>query len=231
MLADARKMLDELGSKNAPEQTGLPGDVASESARVYLAAGNASAAVESARVAVARLPTTDEAHERARAWLALTRALRASGQADSARDQTSEFTRWATTHATMPSVTLFAALADAEQARAAGDRDREYKSYETALGDAERWGVPADLVAVAVSYGSSLIADGQLERASTLSGRVARWADRDFDCALLQANLYHALGQRATWQSALDRARGLAGERAIPAALQDPPKVPAIGAS
>ena len=58
----------------------------------------------------------------------------------------------------MPSVTLFAALAAAEQARAEGRRADEYKSYALALGDAERWAVPADLAAVAVSYGNSLIA-------------------------------------------------------------------------
>ena len=62
-------------------------------------------------------------------------------------------------------------------------------------------------------------------------GRVARWADRDFDCALLQAGLYHALGQRATWQTALARARSLAGERTIPASLQNPPAPVAIRAS
>jgi Flp pilus assembly protein TadD len=84
--------------------------------------------------------------------------------------------------------------------------------------------VPADLAVVAVSYGNTLIASGDFERASAVIGRVARWADRDFDCALLQARLYHALGQRSTWQSALERARALAGERAIPTALQTPPE-------
>jgi Flp pilus assembly protein TadD len=123
----------------------------------------------------------------------------------------------------MPSVTLFAALAAAEQARAEGRRQDQYRSYSLALTDAERWAVPADLATVAVSYGESLIADADFERASAVIGRVARWADRDFDCALLQAGLYHALGQRTTWQTALARARSLAGERAIPAALQDPP--------
>jgi DNA-binding winged helix-turn-helix (wHTH) protein/tetratricopeptide (TPR) repeat protein len=222
-LTDARSLLEELGHAVSPEATGLPGDVASESARVYLAAGDAQAAMESARIAVTRLPTVDEARERARAWLTWTRALRAAGRANDARDQVAEFTRWAATHDAMPSVTLFAALAAAEQARAEGRRQDEYRSYALALGDAERWAVPADLAAVAVSYGGSLIADSDFERASAVIGRVARWADRDFDCALLQAGLYHALGQRATWQTALARARSLAGERAIPAALQDPP--------
>jgi DNA-binding winged helix-turn-helix (wHTH) protein/tetratricopeptide (TPR) repeat protein len=231
-LADARSLLDELGRATPTEQqTGLPGDVASESARLYLAAGNAQAAAESARLAVARLPTVDEARERARAWLTLSRALRAAGRDEDARDQVAEFLRWAATHSQMPSVTLFAALASAEQAAAERRREDAYKSYDTALGDAERWAVPADLAAVAISYAGSLIADSELERASAVTGRVARWAERDFDCALLQARLYHALGQPATWQTALGRARALAGERLIPALLTSPPAAPAVGAS
>jgi DNA-binding winged helix-turn-helix (wHTH) protein/tetratricopeptide (TPR) repeat protein len=229
-LTDARNLLDELARAARPEQTGLPGDVASESARVYLEAGDAAAAIESARAAVDRLPTIDEARERSRAWLTWTRALRAAGRADDARDQVAAFAHWAATHDAMPSVTLFAALAAAEQARAEGRHQDEARSYALALADAERWAVPADLAAVAVSYASSLIAESDFERASAVTGRVARWADRDFDCALLQAGLYHALGQRSTWQVALARARALAGERPIPHALLDPP-VAQLGAS
>jgi tetratricopeptide (TPR) repeat protein len=229
-LAESRKLLDELGRKDSPEQTGLPGDVASESARVYLAIGDAAAAIDSARVAVQRLPTIDEARERARAWLTLTRALRAAGKTAEADGQVAEFSRWADTHGSMPSVTLFASLATAEQAQAERRRDDAARGFATALGDAERWAVPADLAAVAVSYGSSLIAEADFEHASAVIGRVARWADRDFDCALLQARLYHALGQRPTWQAALARARALAGERVIPMVLQAPPLTP-VGAS
>src|SRR6185312_11318912 len=104
-----------LGSASPPEATGLPGDIASESARMHLAAGDAGAAAESARIAVARLPTIDEARERARAWLTWTRALRMADRADDARTEVDALSQWAATHATMPSVTLFAALASAEQ--------------------------------------------------------------------------------------------------------------------
>jgi DNA-binding winged helix-turn-helix (wHTH) protein/tetratricopeptide (TPR) repeat protein len=223
-ITDARKLLDDLGRDATPGETGLPGDVASESARMHLATGDAPAALDDAAAAVSRLPTIDEARERARAWLTWSRALRASGRTADARSQVTALSQWASTHPTMPSVTLFAALADAEQAAAEDHREDALKSYTTALGDAERWSVPADLATVAVSYGNSLIASGDFERASAVIGRVARWADHDFDCALLQARLYHALGQRSTWQSALERARALAGERAIPTALQTPPE-------
>ena len=223
-IADARKLLDELGRDAKPGETGLPGDVASESARMHLAMGDMPAALDDAAAAVARLPTIDEARERARAWLTWSRALRAAGRTAEARNQVTELSRWASTHPTMPSVSLFAALAEAEQAIAEDRHDDALKSYNTALGDAERWAVPADLATVAISYGDNLIASADFERASAVIGRVARFADHDFDCALLQARLYHALGQRSTWQTALERARALAGERAIPAALQTPPE-------
>ena len=231
-LTDARGLLDELSrGASGEQQTGLPGDVASERARLYLASGDAPAAAESARIAVARLPTVDEARERARAWLTLTRALRAAGRDAEAKEQVAEFSRWAATRAEMPSVTLHAAIATAEQAEAERRPQDAYQSYNEALADAERWAVPADLAAVALSYAGSLIADSELERASAVTGRVARWAERDFDCALLQARLYHALGQEATWQTALGRARALAGERSIPGALLSPPQPPRVGAS
>jgi len=223
-VTDARKLLDALGRDSPPGETGLPGDVASESARMHLAMGDTPAALDDASAAVSRLPTIDEARERARAWLTWSRALRAAGRTAEARTQVADLSRWAATHPTMPSVTLFAALAEAEQAAAEDHGDEALKGYGAALGDAERWAVPADLAVVAVSYGNTLIASGDFERASAVIGRVARWADRDFDCALLQARLYHALGQRSTWQSALERARALAGERAIPTALQTPPE-------
>ena len=223
-IADARKLLDELGRDAKPGETGLPGDVASESARMHLAMGDMPAALDDAAAAVARLPTIDEARERARAWLTWSRALRAAGRTAEARNQVTELSRWASTHPTMPSVSLFAALAEAEQAIAEDRHEDALKSYNTALGDAERWAVPADVATVAISYGDNLIASADFERASAVIGRVARFADHDFDCALLQARLYHALGQRSTWQTALERARALAGERAIPAALQTPPE-------
>jgi tetratricopeptide (TPR) repeat protein len=230
-LADSRRLLDELERRMPPGETGLPGDVASESARVYLATGNTEAALASARAAVQRLPTVDEARERSRAWLTLTRALRAAGRIEDARVEADELSRWAGTHASMTSVALFAALASAEQAAAEHRRDEATREFTAALGDAERWAVPADLAAVAVSYGNTLIAEGDFEHASTVIGRVARWADRDFDCALLQASLYHALGQRATWQTALARARALAGERSIPAMLLAPPAMNPISST
>jgi DNA-binding winged helix-turn-helix (wHTH) protein/tetratricopeptide (TPR) repeat protein len=216
-LADARSLLDEIERGLAADsQAGLPGDVASERSRLHLATGNVVAAADAARTAVAQLPTFDEARERARAWLTLCRALRAANRASEAATQTAGFVQWARAQSGTPSVSLFATLAEAEQAWIEHRREDAYRSYAAALGEAERWAVPMDLVAVASSYGASLIADHELDRASAVIGRVARWADQDFDSAVLQARLYRALGQTEAWQAALTRARALAGERSVP---------------
>jgi predicted Zn-dependent protease len=115
----------------------------------------------------------------------------------------------------MPGVTLFAALAAAEQARSEHRKDDADLAFASALADAERWGVPRDIVVVAASYGDSLLADDQPDRASVVIGRVARWAEQDFDCAVLQARLYAALGQDEVAHAAEARARLLAGERPL----------------
>ncbi|MGN6518202.1 MAG: winged helix-turn-helix domain-containing protein, partial [Dokdonella sp.] len=122
-LTDARRLLDELRrDPSLAEQAELPGSIAAESARLQLAAGDAVQAAESARRAVAALPTTDEAHVRAQAWLTLVRALVLGGHADDARDECAQFGRWTKEHGDMPSIIQFARLADAELARAAQRR-------------------------------------------------------------------------------------------------------------
>lgn len=216
-IGDATRLLDQLAADiSRDEHSGLPGDIASVRSRLSIRAGDNAAAVREARAAVAALPTVDEQYERARAWRTLVLALQAGSQADEAVTQLDEFSQWARKTA-QPAPALYAALARAESARDRHRADEVYREYASALDDAQHWGVPADLAAVVVSYGNALIADGKLDQASEVIGRVARWADHDFDCALLQARLYNALGQRASAEAAMARARSLAGERAMPA--------------
>jgi hypothetical protein len=62
-------------------------------------------------------------------------------------------------------------------------------------------------------------------------GRVAPWAPQDYDAALLQVRLYHALGQPGPWSKAIAEARSLAGERAIPADVRDAPRAGEVAAA
>ncbi len=110
-------------------------------------------------------------------------------------------------------------LARATALRANGREAAADAGYQAALSRAEQRGIPAEIATTIAAWVPWLIERGRLAEAGALVGRVAPWADRDYDCALLQLRLYHALGQRELWTSALATARGLAGERRIPAEL------------
>ncbi len=107
--------------------------------------------------------------------------------------------------------------------RAAGREADADAAYVVALERAEQGGVPAEIAAAVVAHASWLIERGRLEQASGLVGRVAPWAARDFELAVLHLQLMHALGRVADWEEALRTARGLAGDRPLPPALVRPP--------
>jgi len=222
-LREARALVSDLaGNAALAGQAELPGGIATEDARLRLAAGDAGGAADAARRAVDALPTTDEAHVRAQAWLVLVRALERAGRPQDARAEGERFAAWSRASG-MPGVSLFAALARAELARADARREDADAAYSAALAEAERWTVPRDLATVVASYGDALLAERDFDRASAVIGRVARWAEQDFDCARLQAELYAALGQSDAARTAAARVRELAGERpvALPATSDD----------
>jgi uncharacterized protein YbjT (DUF2867 family) len=102
---------------------------------------------------------------------------------------------------------------------------------ERALAMAETRGQPYDVDSVTASFGPWLIAHGDLHEAGDVIGRVAPWAAHDYDAALLQVRLFHALGQPGPWSKALVEARGLAGERAIPNDVRDAPRAGEVAAA
>lgn len=115
------------------------------------------------------------------------------------------------------------ALAIAEWLASRGDASAK-AAYEHALAMAEARGQPFDVGAITTSFGPWLIAHGELHEAGDVIGRVAPWAAHDYDAALLQVRLFHALGQPGPWSKAIAQARALAGERTIPDDVRDPPR-------
>lgn len=219
--ASTRTLLDRLiATEDAAGEPGFRGQLHAESARLDLATGNVERALESAQRALGNLDGADYARDRAIAALVAVRALRALGRDADAQAAIARFAEAADTTGTQPGK-LYAALAAAEQSWPDA-RETATHAYERALSAALAIGVPVDVAAVAVSWGERLIAAGDLVRASEVAGRIARWADHDYDCAILQARLYRALGQRQPWQAALDKARAQAGERSLPASLMTP---------
>ena len=116
------------------------------------------------------------------------------------------------------------ALAAAEWAASRDDATTADRVFRQALDLAEARGEPADVGAVTAAFGPWLLAHGRLQEAGDVIGRVAPWSDRDFDSALLQVRLFHALGQPGAWSKALGQARLLAGDRRVPADLEQAPQ-------
>lgn len=99
--------------------------------------------------------------------------------------------------------------------RREGDDRGADAAYKSAIDIAEGSGVPG-MIANAVSARAQwLLTRGRLDEATALVGRVAPWADRDFELALLQVALYTHLRQAGQQQAALAVARRLAGERPV----------------
>jgi DNA-binding winged helix-turn-helix (wHTH) protein/tetratricopeptide (TPR) repeat protein len=215
-LGEARQLFDEVlheadGAPYAPERaiarTGQAG--------LNLAAGRAGDALLLARQALPDLPAPPYGTVRADAWLIAIRSLHALDRTGEAAEETRAFAAWSAGDDD-PVVTLYARLAVAEQA-AAERRDADARhAYDDALAGAKRWGVPNALAEAAGSYGRWLLARGELSQAATVLGLVARYAEADYDCAVLQLSLYRTLGQEGAARNALATVRRLAGERPVP---------------
>jgi len=217
-IGEAAALLARLADEMTPTQEQpLLGQVRASQADIELATGRAQAALTHAQAAVDVLVNPDDARERAIAWRLLVRALQLSGNAEEAAQQAQRFADWSA-NSTIVAAPAYAALADAEL-RWPEHREAAAASYERALSLAERDGVPAEISAVAISWGDALIEAGELEHASAVIGRVSRWAATDFACAVVQARLYRALRRDEAWKNAAQRARSLAGERPIALAL------------
>lgn len=175
---------------------------------------DADAAREAAALPTAWLPGDADDTLRAKAALWRQRALPPTAAAPGELIAPS-----AQTDAGSRSGAPYRRLVEAERAQALGHADEAERAYRQALALADQGSVPFALAAVIESYAPFLIAQGRLADAAAVAGRIGAWAADDFDCAVLQLRVAHALGDPAAWQSALANARRLAGERAVPAGL------------
>jgi hypothetical protein len=179
-------------------------------------AGNFDASAKHAAAAVAALVQPAYAQVRAQAWWLEAHALAHASDAGALAEAITAFATWAAS-SDKPRAVLLAQLARAEQAWRFGNASAWRAEFEKARTLAQVHSVPADIALVAAVHADALIAAGDLEAAAVEVGRVSRWAERDFASAVLEARLYAALGRDEARQAALARAKGLAGERSIPA--------------
>jgi len=221
--AEAHALLEELiGSVDQDTEATTLGLARESQAELELASGQAATAAVLAAQALAALPTPQYQQPRASAALTEIRALRQLGRVSEANAEFTRLRNWAD-DAQQPLVTLYAELASAERTPELGANAPATAHYEQAQRLAADLNLPYLVATVAVPYGTALIAAGELERAAVVVGRIARYADNDFGCAVLQTRLYRALEQRDPWQNALARSRALAGERPLPAGLAELP--------
>ncbi|HEY0229942.1 MAG TPA: winged helix-turn-helix domain-containing protein [Dokdonella sp.] len=194
-----------------PAQASYARDVYAERARLAALNGDHAGTIAAARKALADWPPrSDDAH-RASIELLLQRAVFATSSP--AREAMKEDAGAAIESAT-------AGVVRAEAAQADNDAAAAERLFKQSLATAEAEGVPATTALVAIAYADWLLARGRAQEAAEVGGRVARWAERDFDCALLQVALYRALGRDDLRAASLRQAEALAGERAIPAELR-----------
>ena len=183
-------------------------------------------AARAAAEALAEWPASGADGDRSAVVRVQQRALLALGRDDAARVLLDRSREASVTAATEPGV-VDDALAMAEWCIHLHDGGCAGAWLQHAAASADRRGVPAEIVAVAAVQGPFLLDAGARDAAVAGIGRVAPWAARDFDSALLQLRLFRKLGPREAWFNALRQAQALAGEREIPAALLAPPEPPA----
>jgi len=216
-LAEAHALLDELiGDIDAANEAATLALARASQASLELDSGQNEIASVLASQAIGALPSPEYDATRGDASLTEIRALHRLGRGDDV-SALAKMIAWADTAKT-PVAIVYAELAAAESADRPAAADAHFERASAAAADTS---LPYLTKTVAISYGESLIARGELERAAIVVGRVSRYAETDYASALLQTRLYRALGERAPWEAALARARGLAGERRIPAPLTD----------
>ena len=221
-LREAGAILDDIARVADPEREfGVVALVQAFEADLHFESGRFEDAVISARSAMDVLSTQRGlASEHTAASTVLMRALQALDRVEEVEVEFKRFATWARGNERIPAV--LAGMVEAEQAMRAGRRSQAMDMYERTLLAAQRGGTPYELARVAVSFGNALLDGGEAGRASTVVGLVGRWTNQDYACAVLQARLHRALGQREPWATALARAEALAGERSVPAAIAAP---------
>lgn len=188
------------------------------SVRRALEDGNSPATRRALDAALAHLPIDEDGRDPGRAWLTLLRDHIERGRGDDARGVLAAVNAWAGSRET-PETRLYALLVNAEQHAAAGRNEAAQMAFEAADRHAEALRVPADILWAAQAYAAWLIRRDDPAAAGIVAARSAGWARTDYDAALLQLRIRHALGQSGAWAVALERAQALAGERSIPAEL------------
>lgn len=191
------------------------------SARLAFEHGDMRSAAAEAEAALQRFTPADDAREHARTARLRVRALLANGHTGDAASTLAGLSDFAAQDGSAAARYYFH-LAAAESTES-DDENATDKAYAQALTEADASRIPLDLREVAAAYSAWLMQKGEPARAGATAERVAGWAARDYESALVQLRVQRALGNAELWRSALTRVRALAGERVIPVELMGVP--------
>jgi len=183
-------------------------------ARIALERGDAAAA--SALAAAAMTPALEQRSRDGyvQAWLTRILALAADGNAAGAAAELARLRDW-NGGDREAGTAMWIDYAEARLAARAGEPARALAAFEAAMAAATARGIPEELVRIGLPYVQALLAARRLDDASAIAGRIAPWAEHDARAAWAAALAYRALGQARAADTALARARALAGERRV----------------
>lgn len=156
--------------------------------------------------------------DNAEAWLTDALVLQRAGKPQELKHAVAAMQTWAATLTGQDEwIAILLLRAQAVQAWSEGQREQSLGQLKLAMSKANELGVPELMVDVGQAYTQSLLADGKVEEAVAVSGELSTWAQLDWRAAWAQACAYRALGQVASWERYRQKARELAGDRALPA--------------
>jgi hypothetical protein len=212
-LREARDVLSRVRAAHPALHDSTAAVAAVPLAQMALDEGDSDGAAALAAGSVDTLVQPAYARARADAWLIRLRAL--AQRADPARTtELAALQAWADATGDAGAA-VRAQLARAESSAGSVAAGAWRAEFDKAGALAERRAVPAEIAMVASAHAEALIADGDLPAAAVEVGRLSRWSETDFRCAVLEARLYSRLGRDGARRAALAHARALAGERTI----------------
>ncbi|GLQ87305.1 winged helix-turn-helix domain-containing protein [Dyella flagellata] len=211
-----QKVLDETDRAKEP---GLRAEVSKWQARLALDHGDHDHAATFAANALVPALQEDDQRDYAEAWLIRISALQRAGKADQAKHEITAMLDWEAHRPVKDDWTqVYVLRAQAAQAWIDGDRSRALEILQRAMAQADQLGVPEVIVDTGKSYVLALLEAGKVDQAVAISGRLSSWSQMDWRAAWVEARVYQALGQNASWEKSRGMAQHLAGDRPVPTA-------------
>jgi DNA-binding winged helix-turn-helix (wHTH) protein/tetratricopeptide (TPR) repeat protein len=221
MLGDADALLARIADSSDPKQDEmLRAQANGLAAEIAIARGDCERGADFAGAGLVPVLESANAAAYAKVWRNVVRGLQCSHQIAAAAEQIARLRTWSESTGD-DGVRVELLIAEADQASAEGAHEDALGRYAEAMTLATRRAIPDEMVAVGLPYVRSLLRAGRVNEAVSVNGRIAAWADRDARAATAEALVYRALNKSAAADSALGRARRLAGERALPELVAD----------